>query len=286
MPTRSSPKGEAPRPRGAAGAAPASTAAAASGEAPRALLLRAGTSGWSYDAWKGPFYPPDLTAGAMLRFYAEKLPAVEVNNTFYRMPKPAVLEGWASQTPASFRFALKASRRITHLKRLREVEDETAYLLRTAAALGERLGALLFQLPPNLKLDLARLDAFLALLPEATRAAFEFRHPSWSDGAVLSRLRARGFAFVVADVNDAPAPECVATAPWIYLRLRRAGYARDDLATWLERVRASGASEAFVFFKHEDEGAAARMAAELLELAEPAAPLRARPAAERGRETA
>ena len=147
------------------------------------------------------------------------------------MPKPAVLEGWAAQVPESFRFALKASRRITHLKRLRDVGDETAYFLSSAAALGPRLGALLFQLPPNLKLDLERLDAFLALLPEGTRAAFEFRHPSWNDAAVHERLRARDFAWVVADVDDAPPPAMVsdrrlelpAPAP---RRLRRRG-ARD-----------------------------------------------------------
>jgi uncharacterized protein YecE (DUF72 family) len=263
MPTRSSPKAEPP------------------------LRLRAGTSGWSYDAWKGPFYPEDLPSREMLAFYGARLPAVEVNNTFYRMPKETVLEGWAAQVPEGFRFALKASRRITHLKRLREVADETAYLLATAAALGPRLGALLFQLPPNLKLDLERLDAFLALLPEGTRAAFEFRHPSWAEEAVLERLRARGFAQVLADVEDAPTPPFAATAPWAYLRLRRPGYGPAELADWLARLRGSGVAEAFVFFKHEDEGAAPRLAAELLVLAGAApaqAPLRA-PARRSRRET-
>lgn len=256
MRTRSSPKAEGP------------------------LALRAGTSGWSYDAWKGPFYPEDLASREMLAFYAARLPAVEVNNTFYRMPKPAVLEGWAAAAPAGFRFALKASRRITHLKRLRDVAEETAYFVASAAALGPRLGALLFQLPPNLKLDLERLDTFLALLPEGTRAAFEFRHPSWEDDAVRERLRARGFALVLADVEDAPAPAFAATAPWAYLRLRRPGYAPGELAAWLDRLRSADLGEAFVFFKHEDEGAAPRLAAELLALAGAApaqAPLRVRP---------
>jgi uncharacterized protein YecE (DUF72 family) len=256
MRTRSSPKAEPP------------------------LRLRAGTSGWSYDAWKGPFYPAELPAREMLAFYGTRLPAVEVNNTFYRLPKAAVLESWAAQVPEGFRFALKASRRITHLKRLREAGDETAYLLSTAAALGARLGALLFQLPPNLKLDLERLDAFVALLPEGTRAAFEFRHPSWSDEAVHERLRARGFALVLADVEDAPPPAFVATAPWAYLRLRRPGYAAGELAGWLDRLREAGTAEAFVFFKHEDEGVAPRLAAELLALAGAAPaqePLRVRP---------
>ena len=210
----------------------------------------------------------------MLRFYAERLPAVEVNNTFYRLPKASVLAAWASQVPESFRFALKASRRITHLKRLCDAEDETAYFLETARALGPRLGALLFQLPPYLKLDLERLDGFLALLPEGTRAAFEFRHASWNDPAVHARLHERGFAWVIADVEDAPPPAFVTTAPWTYLRLRRPGYAASDLTRWLASLKTSRAGEAFVFFKHEEEGAGPRLAAELLSLAN-ATPLRA-----------
>jgi uncharacterized protein YecE (DUF72 family) len=258
MPTRSSPRAEAP------------------------LRLLAGTSGWSYDAWKGPFYPEDLPSREWLRHYAARLPAVEVNNTFYRLPKPAVLESWAAQVPEGFRFALKASRRITHLRRLKDAGDETAYFLATAGVLGPRLGALLFQLPPNLKLDLERLDAFLALLPDGTRAAFEFRHASWSDAAVHERLRARGFAWVAADVEDAPPPALVATAPWAYLRLRRPGYSAEALDGWLAQLRGQALAEAFVFFKHEDEGVAPRLAAELLERAAalPArAPLRVRPRA-------
>jgi uncharacterized protein YecE (DUF72 family) len=240
MPTRSSPKADA------------------------APSLLAGTSGWSYDAWKGPFYPEESKSRDWLTFYAARLPAVEVNNTFYRMPKAAVLEGWAAQVPDGFRFALKASQRITHHKRLRDAADETAYFLATAGVLGARLGALLFQLPPNLKCDLERLDAFLELLPDGTRAAFEFRHPSWSDAAVHERLRARGFAWVVADVDDEPSPALVTTAPWSYLRLRRSGYPPEELAAWLERLRGAALAEAYVFFKHEDEGAAPRLAGELL----------------------
>ena len=242
--------------------------------AERSSRVLAGSSGWSYDAWKGPFYPEALRSGDMLRFYAERLPTVEVNNTFYRMPKASVLESWASQAPESFRFVLKASQRITHHKRLKDAADETAYFLTTAAALGPRLGALLFQLPPNLKLDLDRLDAFLGLLPEGTRAAFEFRHPSWADDAVHARLRARDLAWVVADVDDEPPPAFVTTASWTYLRLRRAGYDAPALAEWLARLNASGLADAFVFFKHEDEGAAPRLAAELMALAASTGPLR------------
>ena len=154
------------------------------------MQLHVGTSGFSYKEWKGPFYPGDLPAKAMLGFYAERLGSVEINNTFYRLPKASVLEAWCEQVPEAFRFVIKASRRITHFKRLKDAGDETAYLLRTVAALGERLGCLLFQLPPNLKLDLPRLDAFLRELPAGVPAAFEFRHPSWACAEVLDRLRA------------------------------------------------------------------------------------------------
>jgi uncharacterized protein YecE (DUF72 family) len=237
------------------------------------LKLWVGTSGYSYPAWKGPFYPEDLAAGDMLRFYAERLPAVEINNTFYRLPRASVLAGWRAQVPEGFRFALKASRRITHFARLKdEAAEPTAYLLETAAALGDALGVLLFQLPPNLKKDLPRLAAFAQRLPAGTRAAFEFRHPSWFEDDVYALLRARGCALVAMDTDaeDAGAP-LVATAPFGYLRLRRPGYARADLAEWEARVRAQGFDEAFVFFKHEDEGAAPRLAAELLSVAERAA---------------
>jgi len=231
------------------------------------MELRAGTSGFSYKAWKGPFYPEDLPAREMLRYYAQQLPGVEINNTFYRLPKASVLEGWADQVPADFRFAVKASRRITHFKRLKGTEDETAYLLSTTATLGPRLGALLFQLPPNLKLDLPRLEAFLELLPEGLRAAFEFRHPSWLDEPVVALLGQRNFALVCVDAEDSEAPELGVGGSWGYLRLRRAGYDRAELASWAARIEATGWSEAFVFFKHEDAGAGPALAREFLAVA-------------------
>jgi uncharacterized protein YecE (DUF72 family) len=243
-----------------------------------ATRLRAGTSGFSYKEWKGPFYPEKLAEKDLLAFYASKLPAVEINNTFYRLPRASVLEAWAAQVPEDFRFSIKASRRITHIRRLKEAQDETEYLLRTLAALGSRLGAILFQLPPNLKLDLDRLRAFLDLLPAGTPAAFEFRHESWSDPRVHEALRARDFAWVVADgveerdeadaAPPAAAPaEIPGTASFGYLRLRRPDYQRADLAGWAQRILARGWREALVFFKHEDEGAGPRLAAQFLELA-------------------
>ena len=186
---------------------------------------------------------------------------MEINNTFYRMPKVGVLETWAGQVPAGFRFAIKASRRITHFKRLKDVGDEIGYFPQTTQALGDRLGVLLFQLPPNLPCDLPRLVAFLELLPAGTSAAFEFRHASGSDVAVHELLRRRNCAFVAVDAEDVESPEWVATASWGYLRLRRPGYNRADLADWARRIRSQGWEEAFVFFKHEDEGAGPRLAA-------------------------
>jgi uncharacterized protein YecE (DUF72 family) len=231
------------------------------------MTIFSGTSGYSYKEWKGSFYPEKIAAAEMLAFYATRLPAVEINNTFYRLPKTSVLEAWAGQVPPGFRFSIKASRRITHLKRLKDAADETAYLLETVAALGERLGAILFQLPPNLRLDLPRLEGFLELLPPDTRAVFEFRHPSWSDPAVRDLLASRGFALCVADTDDAPASEIPVTASWAYLRLRRPGYSESDLKAWVKRLEGAGLREAFVFFKHEGEGVGPRLAARFLELA-------------------
>lgn len=232
------------------------------------MQLIVGTSGYSYKEWKGPFYPEDLPAGEMLRFYGERLNGVEINNTFYRMPKASVLEEWASQVPEGFRFSIKASQKITHHRRLKDAGDETEYLTRTVGALGERLGCLLFQLPPNLKVDVERLRGFLALLPSGLPAAFEFRHPSWHDDAVFDALREHGAALCCADTEedegDAP---LVATADWGYLRLRRPTYERPDLERWAQRVAAQPWERAFVFFKHEDEGAGPKMAAAFREAA-------------------
>jgi uncharacterized protein YecE (DUF72 family) len=212
----------------------------------------------------------------MLAYYAERMSSVELNNTFYRMPKTSVLESWAEQVPDGFRFSIKASRRITHFKRLKECDEVVEFLLRGVAHLGDRLGVILFQLPPNLACDLDRFDAFCELLPDGTRAAFEFRHPSWRDDAVHERLRARKFALVAVDSEDSEA-DCLATAPFGYLRLRRPDYDAAALTDWALRISEQGWDEAFVFFKHEDEGAGPRMAAEFRAATERLADLR-RPA--------
>jgi uncharacterized protein YecE (DUF72 family) len=231
------------------------------------MKLHVGTSGYSYKEWKGNFYPEDLPAKEMLSYYSRRLPAVEINNTFYRLPQPGMIENWKTQVPARFRFSIKATQRITHIKRLNNAADETKYLLETAALLEQRLGVVLFQLPPNMKKDSARLKAFLSLLPADVRSAFEFRHETWFDDEVFTLLRAKDCALVVSDTDEKPLTEIVGTAKWGYLRLRRTAYEENDLGQWLQRVREQKWKDAFVFFKHEDEGTGPKLAARFLELA-------------------
>lgn len=236
------------------------------------MRLRVGTSGFSYKEWKGSFYPEDLKKDDWLRFYGEQFSSVEINNTFYRMPKDEVLERWAADVPEQFQFVIKASRQITHFKRLKEEsKDSLEYLLERCAALGPKLGPLLFQLPPNFKQDLARLEAFLEFLPAGVRAAFEFRHPSWFEtDEALELLRAKNAALVTADVGPlAESGDEVpiqATADWGYLRLRRVEYQENILQEWVTRIAQQPWKETFLFFKHEDEGTGPRLAKRFDEL--------------------
>jgi uncharacterized protein YecE (DUF72 family) len=230
------------------------------------MTLYVGTSGYSYKEWKGSFYPEKIPAKEMLRYYSERLTTVEINATFYRMPQPPMLENWREQVPPGFRFSLKASQRITHFKRLKETEDETKYFLETASVLGEQLGVILFQLPPNMKKDLPRLEAFLEQLPPSVPAAFEFRHPEWFDDDVLELLRSQNRPLVVSDTDDLPTTHIDKTADWGYLRLRRVNYSEDNLADWVERIRKQEWKETFLFFKHEDEGTGPKLAAQFLEI--------------------
>ena len=228
-------------------------------------MIQVGTSGYNYPEWKGRFYPEKLPASGMLPFYASQFSTVEINYTFYRMPTEKLLAGWSAQVPAHFTFALKAPRRITHDKRLKDCADTVAAFCRIAGSLGERLGPLLFQLPPNLKCDLAVFDAFLDMLPPRAPAAFEFRHASWLDEPVFERLRARNLALCIADSDDRHTPH-VATADFGYLRLRDEGYADADLARWAAIVTAESTwQRAFVYFKHEDEGKGPEFARAFLE---------------------
>ena len=232
------------------------------------MTLYVGTSGYSYKEWKGSFYPEKIPAKEMLRYYSERLSTVEINATFYRMPQPSMLENWKEQVPGPFRFALKASQRITHFKRLKETDEETKYFLDTAAAvLAEQLGVVLFQLPPNMKKDLPRLETFLQLLPPTTPAAFEFRHPTWFDDDVLDLLRSQNRPLVVSDTDDLPTTHIDKTADWGYLRLRRVNYSEENLVEWAARIRNQNWKETFLFFKHEDAGTGPRLAAQFLKIA-------------------
>jgi uncharacterized protein YecE (DUF72 family) len=231
------------------------------------MKLHVGTSGYSYKEWKGSFYPEKLPAKDMLPYYASKLSAVELNNTFYRMPQQAMVESWKTQVPDSFRFSVKASQRITHFKRLKDVESETKYLLDTVGALKEKLGVVLYQLPPNMKKDLERLQSFVKELPGEVRAAFEFRHPTWFDDDVLNVLKSQNLALCISDTDDLPVTHIDRTADWGYLRLRRVNYSKDDLSEWAGRMKEQNWTTAFVFFKHEDEGTGPRLAGEFIDIA-------------------
>jgi uncharacterized protein YecE (DUF72 family) len=215
--------------------------------------LLAGASGYSFKEWKGEFYPRDLKADAMLAWYAERLPTVEINNTFYRMPSTALLENWARSTPEHFRFAIKASRRITHLARLKPetAADSLHYLYRNLAALGAKRGPVLFQLPPFIKKDLVRLREFLELLPEGHRAAFEFRNDSWFADDVYEALKGADAALCLSEREDNAPPPLVETAPWGYVRLRLESYTEQDLAQWAGRLAATSWHDVYVYFMHE-----------------------------------
>jgi len=217
------------------------------------MKIFVGTSGYGYKEWKGKFYPEKISPKEMLRFYAERLTTVEINNTFYRMPTEGVLLSWAEQVPDDFVFALKAPQVITHLKRLRDVGGETDYLFRTLSVLGRKLGPVLFQFPQSFHANRSVLEDFLGLIPGNLSCAFEFRSPSWLVGEIFDLLHGRGYSLCIADSDENPTDEIISTASWGYLRLRRSDYTDADLSQWLERIRYQKWQQAFVFFKHEEE---------------------------------
>src|SRR5262249_32877047 len=208
------------------------------------------------------FYPEKMPAAKMLPFYAAAFSTVEINYTFYRTPNEKILAGWSRETPAGFRLTLKAPKRLTHIARLRDCSDLVQYFLKTAA----KLGAILFQLPPYFRKDLAVLDGFLALLPAGTCAAFEFRHASWMDGEVFALLRARNIALCIADSEKFSTPVEI-TASYAYFRLRDEGYRPEDLKRWSGVIKSSAAScsDGFVYFKHEEAGKGPQFARLLIE---------------------
>lgn len=231
------------------------------------MQLYVGTSGFSYRKWKPSFYPRTLKPAEFLGFYAERFATVEINQSFRRLPAADAIAGWIEQTPASFRFALKAPQTITHRKRLVGVDAELKEFVATAKLLKGRAGPLLFQLPPNFKQDLGRLAAFLKLLPKRTRAAIEFRHASWLADDTYALLRKHRVALCTADAEDLPATPLTPTTDWGYLRLRRENYSPAALRKWLARIREQPWNDVFVYFKHEDTGTGPKFGARLMKLA-------------------
>lgn len=218
-------------------------------------MIWVGTSGYNYPEWKGSFYPETLPASKMLPYYAERFPTVEINYTFYRAPNEKILEGWDKATPDRFKLTLKAPKRITHDARLRDCADRVRQFLETASILGPKLGVLLFQLPPNLKKDVALFDAFLEVFPPRVRAAFEFRHVSWLDEEIYSRLRSHNLALCVADSQKLSTPVEI-TADYGYFRLRDEGYTPGDIERWTAIIheRTWQCRDVYVYFKHEESG--------------------------------
>jgi len=230
------------------------------------MAIWVGTSGYNYPEWRGSFYPQKLPAASMLPYYAQRFASVEINNTFYRMPSEKSVAGWSQATPERFKLTLKAPQRITHQARLRDCTELVHYFLQVAATLGPKLGALLFQLPPYLRKDLALFDAFLETLAPGTCAAFEFRHASWLETQVYARLKAHGLALCVADGEKISIPVEI-TADYAYFRLRDAGYTPQDIVRWAQIIRDStaGCRDVFVYFKHEEAGKGPEFARRLLD---------------------
>jgi len=230
------------------------------------MKIHVGTSGYGYDEWKGKFYPEKISPREMLRFYSGRLAAVEINNTFYRMPAENVLASWAEQVHGDFIFAFKAPQVITHLKQLRNAGEEMEYLFRTLSVLEKKLGPVLFQFPKSFHADRPALKDFLDLIPGNISCAFEFRSPSWLNVEILDLLRVKGCSLCTADTDENPTNEIISTAPWGYLRLRRSDYTAADLSRWMERILSQKWKEAFVFFKHEEKAKGPELAMQLRSL--------------------
>lgn len=234
---------------------------------PETGKLYVGTSGYAYKPWKGNFYPEKLPDKEMLKFYSSQLSTVEINYSFYQMPKENTLQGWATSVPDGFQFALKANQKITHVARLRNCESTLKRFLEVASVLqeGNHLGPILVQLPPNFKFDVALLAEFLAMRPPAFRFAFEVRHKSWYTDETYDLLRKFETALCLAETDDFSPPDLL-TAPFVYVRLRREEYSTKELAAWRERFHAWTKQEidVYCYVKHEDAGKGPKYARQLL----------------------
>jgi len=230
------------------------------------MNIYVGTSGFGHKEWKGKFYPEKISPKDMLRFYAQRFNTVEINNTFYHMPKESVLASWAEQVPRDFVFAVKAPQVITHMKQLRNVFEETAYLFRSLQVLDRKLGPILFQFPKSFRANASALKDFFTLIPGTTSCTFDFRSPSWLEGGIPDLLREKGCSWCIEDTDENPGQEIISTAPWGYLRLRRSDYTDVDLSLWVEKILSQKWERAFVFFKHEDEAKGPDIAMHFLRL--------------------
>jgi uncharacterized protein YecE (DUF72 family) len=230
------------------------------------MKIHVGTSGFAHKEWKGKFYPEKINPKEMLRFYAERLNTVEINNTFYHMPKESVLASWAEQVPDDFIFALKAPQVITHIRQLRNVFEQTEYLFRSLSVLDRKLGPVLFQFPKSFRANAPALEDFLPLIPGNRACAFDFRSSTWLEGGIPDLLRDKGCSWCIEDTDENPAKEIISTATWGYLRLRRSDYTDAGLSQWVERILAQEWERAFVFFKHEDEAKGPELAKRFQEL--------------------
>jgi len=224
------------------------------------MNIHVGTSGFAHKEWVGKFYPEKISPKEMLRFYAGRLNTVEINNTFYHMPKESVLTSWAEQVPRDFVFALKAPQVITHMKQLRNVFEQTEYLFKSLSVLDRKLGPILFQFPKSFHVDRPVLESFLPLIPVTASCAFDFRNPTWLEGGILDLLREKGCSWCIEDTDENPIEKIISTAPWGYLRLRRSDYTNADLLQWAERILLQKWERAFIYFKHEDEAKGAELA--------------------------
>jgi uncharacterized protein YecE (DUF72 family) len=230
------------------------------------MKIYVGTSGYSYKEWQGKFYPEKISSHEMLRFYAQRLGTVEINNTFYRMPTVSVLTSWTEQVPKDFVFAFKVPQVITHVKRLRNAGSEIEYFFRALSVLQNKLGSVLFQFPKSFRADPKALEDFLVLIPGQTLCAFEFRSPSWLDARILELLRKSGYGLCIVDSDENPANAIISTASWGYLRLRRSDYTDADLSSWVEKIFLQKWKQVFIFFKHEDAAKGPELAIRFQEL--------------------
>ena len=230
------------------------------------MELYVGTSGYSYKEWKGNFYPEDIKPDKMLNFYSGQFSTVEINNTFYRVPPKSVFETWKKQVPKDFRFSIKAPQKITHIKRLKDVEEDNKYFVDTIKSLGNKLGIILFQFPPYFKKNIELLQSFVEQIPGNITSAFEFRHESWFEEDLLSLLKEKKFAICLSETDKEPGIEIISTADKGYLRLRKSDYTKSEIKKWFSKIKKQNWETAFIFFKHEDGAKGPKFAKQLIEL--------------------